>query len=85
MPRKLPNGERDYSYDTKYESSKQQRANRVERDLARRELTKEGKVSKGDRKDVDHIKPVSKGGTNSRSNLRAISASANRSKGNRKA
>lgn len=83
MPRKNANGTRDYSYDTKYESSPKQRAARVERDLARRELTKEGKVSKGDRKDVDHIKPVSKGGTNSRSNLRAISSSANRAKGNR--
>lgn len=83
MPRKNPDGTRDYSYDTKYESSSKQRSNRVERDLARRELAKEGKVSKGDKKDVDHIRPVSKGGTNSRSNLRAISQSANRSKGNR--
>jgi 5-methylcytosine-specific restriction endonuclease McrA len=83
MPRKNPDGTRDYSYDKKYESSPKQRAARVERDLARRELSKEGKVSKGDGKDVDHIKPVSKGGTNKRTNLRAISASANRAKGNR--
>lgn len=83
MPRKNPDGTRDYSYDKKYESSPKQRAARVERDLARRELTKEGKVSKGDGKDVDHIKPVSKGGSNVRSNLRAISSSSNRSKGNR--
>ena len=83
MPRKNPDGTRDYSYDKKYESSKTQRHNRVERDLARRKLATEGKVTKGDRKDVDHIRPVSKGGTNSRSNLRAISASANRAKGNR--
>lgn len=84
MPRKNSDGSRDYSYDKQYESSPKQRAARVERDLARRELAKEGKVSKGDGKDVDHIRPVSKGGTNSRSNLRAISASANRAKGNRK-
>lgn len=84
MPRKNKDGTRDYSYDTKYEATPKQRGARVERDLARRELSKEGKVSKGDGKDVDHIKPVSKGGTNSRSNLRAISASANRAKGNRK-
>lgn len=83
MPRKNKDGTRDYSYDKKYESSATQRANRVERDLARRELAKEGRVSKGDGRDVDHIKPVSKGGTNTRSNLRAISASANRAKGNR--
>lgn len=83
MPRKNSDGSRDYSYDKQYESSPKQRSARVERDLARRELAKEGKVSKGDRKDVDHIKPVSKGGTNVRSNLRAISSSANRAKGNR--
>jgi 5-methylcytosine-specific restriction endonuclease McrA len=83
MPRKNPDGTRDYSYDTKYEATAKQRKARTERDLARRELAKEGKVSKGDGKDVDHIRPVSKGGTNSRSNLRAIPKSVNRAKGNR--
>lgn len=83
MPRKNPDGTRDYSYDTHYEASSEQRRNRSERVIARRELAKEGKVSKGDGKDVDHVKPLSKGGSNDRSNLRAISAHANRSKGNR--
>ena len=83
MPR-MKNGKRDYSYDTKYESSAEQRHNRSERVTARRELTKAGVVSKGDGKDVDHVKPLSKGGSNRRSNLQAISAHANRSKGNRK-
>lgn len=83
MPRMNKDGTRDYSYDTKYESSKEQRHNRAERVMARRELAKEGVVHRGDGKDVDHIKPVSKGGTNTRSNLQAISAHANRAKGNR--
>lgn len=83
MPRKNPDGSRDYSYDTHYEASKAQRHNRSERVLARRELAKEGRVSKGDGKDVDHKQPLSKGGSNDRSNLQAISAHANRSKGNR--
>lgn len=83
MPRKNPDGTRDYSYDSHYEASKEQRHNRSERVLARRELAREGKVSKGDGKDVDHINPLSKGGTNVRSNLRAISSSTNRAKGNR--
>ncbi len=82
MPR-MKNGKRDYSYDTKYESSPTQRHNRSERVTARRELEKEGKVSKGDGKDVDHIRALSKGGNNSRSNLRAISAHSNRSKKNK--
>lgn len=84
MPRTNKDGTRDYSYDTKYEATKQHRHERVERVTARRELAKEGRVSKGDGKDVDHIKPLSKGGSEKRSNLRAISAHANRSKGNRK-
>jgi len=83
MPRKNPDGTRDYSYDTKYEATKQHRHERSERVLARRELAKEGKVHKGDSQDVDHKRPLSKGGSNQRSNLRAISAHTNRSKGNR--
>lgn len=82
MPR-MKDGKRDYSYDTKYEARPDQRKNRSERVTARRELEGEGRVAKGDGRDVDHIKPLSRGGSNSRSNLRAISASANRAKGNR--
>jgi len=51
---------------------------RVQRDKARRQLMKEGKVSKGDGKDVGHIKPVRSGGTNKRSNLRVEDRSKNR-------
>lgn len=40
---------------------------------------KEGKVRKGDGKHVDHKVPLSKGGSNSRSNLRVRSASSNSS------
>lgn len=38
-----------------------------------------GAVQKGDGKDVDHAKPIVKGGSNRRSNLRVRSSSANRS------
>lgn len=84
MPRKNPDGSRDYSYDSHYEASAEQRKNRSERVLARREMAKEGKVSKGDGNDVDHRNPLSKGGSNRRSNLDVLSAHDNRSKGNRK-
>lgn len=83
MPRMNKDGTRDYSYDKQYEKSPKQLKANEERTQARRILSKEGKVAKFDGKDVDHIKPVSKGGSNSRSNLRAISKSSNRSKGNR--
>lgn len=51
------------------------------RKKARRVLEKEGKVRKGDGKEVDHRRPLSKGGSNARSNLRVKSASQNRAHG----
>jgi len=75
----MKDGKRDYTYDSHYEASAKQRKDRSERVLARRELAKEGKVSKGDGMDVDHRQPLSKGGTNRRSNLRVESAHDNRS------
>lgn len=44
---------------------------------------KEGRVRKGDGKEVDHKKPMSKGGGNGRKNLRVMSRRANRVKGNK--
>lgn len=67
-------------YDLEYQKSPEQVANRVARNKARRQLMAEGKVSKGDGKEVDHKKPLSKGGSNSRSNLQVLSRSANRAK-----
>jgi hypothetical protein len=51
---------------------------RAMNNAARRELMKEGVVKKGDGKDVDHKKPLRSGGTNARSNLRAVPKSVNR-------
>lgn len=69
---------RDYTKDTKYQSSPKQRHNRVKRVLARRFMEKKGLVRKGDGKDVDH-----KDGdptNNSPNNLRVMSRSKNRGK-----
>ena len=68
---------RDYrkEYD-EYHATPEQRANRSERNKARRKLG----LKKGDPREADHKKPLSKGGTNSKSNLRAISRTANRKK-----
>jgi len=62
-----------------YHSTKKQKTNRAKRNAARATLTKAGTVRKGDGKDVHHTKPISKGGTNKRSNLKAQPKSANRS------
>ena len=43
-------------------------------------MKKAGKVRKGDGKDVDHKKPLSKGGSNKKSNLRVTSKKKNRSR-----
>lgn len=51
---------------------------RTKNNAARRQLEKEGKVRKGDGKDVDHKKPLRSGGSNKRSNLRVQDRSTNR-------
>lgn len=62
-----------------YQSSPEQKHNRALRNAARREAIKKGVAHKGDGKDVDHIRALSKGGSNAPGNLRVVSASDNRS------
>jgi hypothetical protein len=62
-----------------YDGTEAVKKRRAKRNAARNKLLKAGVVHKGDGKDVDHIKPLSKGGSNGRGNLRAVSANANRS------
>ena len=75
------NGKRDYKKELNWEkTSKPKRVKqRAERNKARAILATEGKVKKGDGKDVDHKKPLSKGGKTTKSNLRVQPASKNRS------
>lgn len=76
----MTNGKRDYrkEYD-KYAGRPEIIKKRVEQNKARRMMEKEGKVRKGDGKDVDHKRPLSKGGKTTRSNLQVKSRSSNRS------
>ena len=62
-----------------YHAKPEQKKNRAKRNNARRKLEREGKVSKGDGKEVDHKKALRSGGSNERKNLRVRSKSANRS------
>ena len=60
-----------------YQGTEEQKKNRAKRNNARRRLEREGRVHKGDGKDVDHIRGIS--GGNGDSNLRVKTKSDNRS------
>lgn len=51
---------------------------RVAQNKARRQALREGRVKKGDGKDVDHIRPLAKGGSASDSNTRVVDKKTNR-------
>lgn len=76
----MTDGKRDYKREDKWDANHPGRAEaRNERHKARAMTDKAGITHKGDGKDVDHTKPLSKGGTTVKSNLRVVSESANRS------
>ncbi len=62
-----------------YHGKPEQKEKRATRNAARAVMEKKGLVTKGDGKDVDHKKPLAKGGTNGKGNLRVVPASKNRS------
>lgn len=79
-----PGYRRDYSQEYKTAKARGEVASgpngdNAKRKRLRRQFEKDGKVHKGDGKDVDHSKPLSKGGSNTKRNGRVVSASANRS------
>jgi 5-methylcytosine-specific restriction endonuclease McrA len=65
---------RNYCKETAYENRPEQVRNRVERNQARRESG----LKVGDSREVDHIVPLNKGGSNAKSNRRITSRSFNR-------
>ena len=74
MPRKIRDYKDEYE---KYGSKPEQKKKRASRNAARRQMEREGKVRKGDGKDVDHKN--NNANDNRRSNLSVKSKSANRS------
>ena len=68
---------RNYKNEAIYESSPEQIANRSARNKARSLVEKRVGHNLPTDVDVDHKKPVKLGGTNTESNLRAISESRN--------
>ena len=77
--KKKRNYKKEYA---KYHGTAAYRKRRSMRVLARRKLEKMGRVRKGDGRDVDHKRALSKGGTNGLRNLRVVSRYANRRKDN---
>lgn len=70
---------RDYKAEyANYHGKPEQKKKRAMRNAARREMEKKGVVRKGDGMDVDHTKPIAKGGNNG-TGLRAVPKSKNRS------
>ena len=71
---------RDYKRENRVTKSKPKNiAKRIERNKARREAIRKGQVSVGDGKELDHIKPISKGGSSKNSNIRITTKSQNSS------
>ena len=71
-------GPKKAAYDKAYGARPEQKEARAQRNAARREAEREGKVHKGDGKDVDHKTPIRKGGTNADSNTRVVDKEDNR-------
>ena len=71
---------RDYKKEYRdYHSKPKQKKNRAARNKARRIMG----LKVGDPRHVDHKKPFSRGGSNSKRNLRIVSAKTNLKKGNK--
>lgn len=64
-----------------YQATAEQKKNRAARNAARAAVVKEKGASAVRGKDVAHKKPLSKGGSNSKSNLRVQSKNSNRGHG----
>lgn len=71
---------RDYERENEVTKSKLKNiAKRVKRNDLRKKAIRAGLVRVGDGKELDHIQPISKGGSNKKSNIRITTKSQNSS------
>lgn len=80
------NKPRPYKKEWEQQQARDEKKSRATRERARYHMDKNGTDKNGngkadarEGKDIDHKRPISKGGTNSKTNLRVVSASNNRS------
>jgi len=74
----MPTAKRNYKKEYKeYHGKPEQIAARAQRNAARAKLG----LKVGDPREADHKNPLSRGGSNSKRNLRAVSQATNRKKG----
>ena len=71
-------GAKKAAYDKAYNARPEQVKKREMRNQARAEMIRDGKVKKGDGKDVDHKKMLDGNGTNAKGNLRVVDQTTNR-------
>jgi hypothetical protein len=71
------NKPRPYKKEYEQQKARGEHETRMDRQRARNEMDKKGIDRAG--KDIDHVVPLSKGGTNAKSNLKLKTPSANRS------
>ena len=68
----------ELAFQKKYNAQPKQVKKREAENKARYQMIKAGKVSVGDKKDVDHIKPLEDGGKTIKGNLRVVTETTNR-------
>jgi hypothetical protein len=74
----MTNKKRDYKKELAWE--KEKKPNRVKDRAKRNTARKQAGLKVGDPRQADHIKPLSSGGSNKKSNVRVVSAKTNLTK-----
>lgn len=74
----MKNGKRDYKREREWEKENGDKRGK-ERSM-RNKARREAGLKVGDPREADHIKPLSEGGSNSKSNVRVVSAKTNAQK-----
>lgn len=74
----MKNGKRDYKKELKWEHD--DKPNRVKDRAERNTARRQAGLKVGDSRQADHVRPLSEGGSNRRSNIRVVSEKANLAK-----